>query len=182
MSNKLTIAISGKSGCGNTTVSNMLARKLNLTLINYTFHDMAGELGVAFETIMQEAKTDSRYDLALDKKQMQLAKSGNCVLGSRLAVWLLVNAQVKVFLEGSLSVRAKRIARRENKDMQIALRETEERDRKDHDRFYKLYGIDNNKYDFVDLIVDTERGDQYYVTDTIAAYIRHHGLIPQKSR
>lgn len=181
MSNELTIAISGKSGCGNTVVSKMLAQRLSLKHINYTFHDMAREQGLTFETIMENAETDSHFDLSLDKTQMRLAKGGNCVLGSRLAIWFLVNAQVKVYLDGSLPVRAKRIAQRENKDVKVALHETEERDRKDHDRFYKLYGIDNNKYNFADLIVDTERGDQYYVTDTIVRHIEQRGLLPRKS-
>ncbi len=181
MSNKLTIAISGKSGCGNTTVSKLLARRLKLRLVNYTFHDMAREQGMTFETIMEEAETDSHFDLSLDKKQMQLAKDGNCVLGSRLAIWLLTYAQVKVYLDGSISARAKRIAGRENKDFKLALQETDERDRKDHDRFYKLYAIDNNNYRFADLIVDTERGDKYYVTDTIVKHIEQHGLIHRKN-
>lgn len=39
------VAISGKSGCGNTTVSSMLAEKLGIKLINYTFRQLAAEKG-----------------------------------------------------------------------------------------------------------------------------------------
>jgi cytidylate kinase len=177
MSNRLTIAISGKSGCGNTVVSNMVAEKLGLRHINYTFHNIAAENGVSFEEIMDKAEMDNRYDLYLDKKQVQLADGGGCVLGSRLAIWLLKHAEIKVYLEASLRVRAARIARRENKDFSTAYKETNERDRKDHNRFYRLYAIDNTLYDFADLIVDTEEGDQYYVTHTIIDYIRKRGFI-----
>jgi cytidylate kinase len=37
MQKVLRIAISGKSGCGNTTVSRMVAEKLGLRFINFTF-------------------------------------------------------------------------------------------------------------------------------------------------
>jgi cytidylate kinase len=177
MSNRLTVAISGKSGCGNTSVSNLVAEKLGLRHINYTFHSIARECGYTFEEIMEKAETDSHYDLYLDKKQVELAHDGNCVLGSRLAIWLLKRAQIKVYLEASLSVRAGRIARRENKDVTMASRETDERDRKDHNRFYRLYGIDNDIYDFADIVVDTEQGDQHYVTETIIRYVRERGFL-----
>ena len=42
----LRIAISGKSGCGNTTVSGMLAKTLGVTLINYTFRQLAAGKGM----------------------------------------------------------------------------------------------------------------------------------------
>ena len=45
---KIKIAVSGKSGCGNSTVSRLLADKLGLKLINYTFHNMAEEAGIPF--------------------------------------------------------------------------------------------------------------------------------------
>jgi cytidylate kinase len=180
MSNKLTIAISGKSGCGNTSVSKLLAQRLFLRLINYTFHDIAREEGLTFEEIMDRAEVDSHYDLFLDKKQIDFARGGNCVLGSRLAIWLLTDATLKVYLEASPLARAKRIAGREHKDIDAALAETNERDEKDHNRFYRLYSIDNNKYDFVDLIIDTEKGDQYYVIETIINYLIKNNLIKNK--
>ena len=36
------VAISGKSGCGNSTVSRLLSDRLGVQLINYTFRRMAG--------------------------------------------------------------------------------------------------------------------------------------------
>jgi cytidylate kinase len=43
---ELRIAISGKSGCGNTTVSTLLAKTLGIKLINYTFRQLAEEKGM----------------------------------------------------------------------------------------------------------------------------------------
>ena len=40
---KLRIAISGLSGCGNTTVSKKLSEMLGVRMINYTFRNLAEE-------------------------------------------------------------------------------------------------------------------------------------------
>ena len=55
---KIKIAVSGKSGCGNSTVSRLLAEKLGLKLINYTFHNMAEEAGIPFEELCLKAEND----------------------------------------------------------------------------------------------------------------------------
>src|SRR6056297_1712693 len=107
------IAVSGKSGCGNTTVSRLVAESLNLRLINYTFKDMAAEHGVSFEKFCGMAEEDLSYDRELDQKQVALAEGGDCVLGSRLAIWMLEDADLKVYLKASPRTRAERISRRE---------------------------------------------------------------------
>ena len=167
MLNELRIAVSGKSGCGNTTVSRMLAERLGVRLINYTFHNMAEEREMSFTEICRLAEEDTQYDLYLDQRQVEMAAQGSCVLGSRLAVWLLKKAVLKVFLTASPEVRADRIARREGLPFQTALRNLQQRDRRDRQRYINLYEIDVDRYDFVDLVVDTERGDQLFVVETI---------------
>ena len=113
MSSEVRIAVSGKSGCGNTTVSRLLAERLGVRLINYTFHDMAKERGIPFEQLCLLAENDSQYDRYLDRRQVELALEGSCVLASRLAIWLLERADLKVYLYAAAKVRARRIARRE---------------------------------------------------------------------
>ena len=54
-------------------------------------------------------------------------------------------------------MRAARIAKREGKDPAKALRETEARDKRDHDRYSRLYGYDVNDYKFAALVVDAEK-------------------------
>ena len=169
---KLKIAISGKSGCGNTTVSQIVAGKLGLRLINYTFKDMAREMGLDFEEFCRRAEADNKYDLFLDDKQVKLAAPGNCVLGSRLAIWLLKDAHLKVFLEASPLTRAKRISGREDITVEESCELTCARDARDRNRFIELYNIDNDNYGFADLIVDTEKGNQHYVADLIVQAVR----------
>ncbi len=150
------IAISGKSGCGNTTVSKMLAERLEITWINYTFRMMAEDKGLEFSELRRRAELDDAYDRELDNHQVELARQGDCVLGSRLAIWMLKEADLKVFLDGSEEVRASRINRREGGDSEAKLIETRERDSADSARYKRIYGIDNHDTSVADLVIDTE--------------------------
>ena len=88
------IAISGKSGCGNTTVSTLLSEALKIPMINYTFRSLASETGMSLAEIIEKAKTDDSFDITVDTKQVEMAKESSCVLGSRLAIfkklWILL--------------------------------------------------------------------------------------------
>ena len=61
-----------------------------------------------------------------------------------------------VVLTAPSEVRASRIWEREKGDLSQVLKETLARDDRDHKRYLKLYGIDNEQYDFADMIIETE--------------------------
>ena len=65
------IAISGKSGCGNTTVSGLLAQKLGIKLINYTFRQLAQEKGMTLKEVIDAAKNDDSFDKYVDGQYAQ---------------------------------------------------------------------------------------------------------------
>ena len=157
MSNDVKIAISGKSGCGNSTVSRIVAERMGLVLINYTFKSIAEELGVSFAEICRRAEEDTSYDYQVDNRQVELANKSPCVLGSRLAVWLLKSADLTVYLEAEPATRALRIQKREGGILNEVLEKTVERDNRDRARYVKLYNIDINTYDFVGIVVDTNQ-------------------------
>jgi CMP/dCMP kinase len=168
----LHIAISGKSGCGNSTVSRVLADRLGVRLINYTFHTMADEQNVSFAEMCEMAESDDRWDIYLDKKQIEMAMEGPCVLGSRLAIWLLEEADLKVFLDASLDVRTKRIQEREGGDLDTVLKQTTERDVRDRARYMRLYQIDNDKFDFADIVIDAGKMTVDEIVDEIIQSIQ----------
>lgn len=161
------VAISGKSGCGNSTVSRLLAEMLGCRLINYTLRNMAADRGVPFERFLEMAALDDSLDRELDAKQAAMAREGDCVIGSRLAMWLLPDATLRVFLGGAVEVRAARIHRREGGDPAAVLDFTKERDRRDRERYLRLYGIDNDDAGAADIVVNTER----YGPEAIAAIL-----------
>ncbi len=161
------VAISGKSGCGNSTVTRLVGTRLGLRVINYTFKNMAEELGISFDELSERAERDDVYDRTLDHKQVELSAAPGCVLGSRLAIWLLEDADLKVYLDGSAEVRAARIAKREGIGYREALEATVARDDRDRRRYLRIYGIDIDRFELADLVVDTTLGDQEYVAEAI---------------
>ncbi|MEW6548112.1 MAG: (d)CMP kinase [Spirochaetota bacterium] len=153
------IAISGKSGCGNTTVSKMVAERLGLRFINYTFRALAQERGLSLAQILALAEEDPAWDRLLDARQVELARMQDCVIGSRLAIWMLPEAGLKVYLKASQGARVARIHTREGGDPVQIGRFTLERDAKDHKRYLDTYGIDNDDVSLAHLVIDTERWD-----------------------
>ncbi len=171
MSNDQRVAISGRSGCGNTTVSRLVADALGVPLINYTFKDLARDRGMSFEEVCLRAEDDPEFDLYIDRRQLELAQAGGCVLGSRLAIWLLSDSAFTVYLDASPEVRSGRIARREEISYELALRRTVERDRRDQERYLRLYGFDVNHWAFAKLVIDTEPLRPQAIADRILAAV-----------
>ena len=174
---ELRIAISGKSGCGNTTVSTLLSQKLGIKLINYTFRNLAAERGLTLAQVIENAKTDDSYDIYVDTHQVELAKKESCVLGSRLAIWMLKEADLKVYLLASDEIRAKRILNREGGNLDEIKAFTAMRDGEDSRRYKKLYNIDNNDYSSADLIVDTADKNPEEIVELIIAELKKRSLL-----
>lgn len=173
----LRIAISGPSGCGNTTVSSLIANILDLPCINYTFKNVAEELNIFFDEVLKRAKNDFSFDKMVDQKQIELASLHSCVLGSRLAIWLLKSADLRVYLKASLDVRAKRIQKREGGDINKIKADTDLRDSEDTRRYKELYGIDNTKYEKADLIIDADNLLPEQIAEKILEALYSRGLL-----
>lgn len=174
---ELRIAISGKSGCGNTTVSGLLAEALGVRLINYTFRQLAEERGMTLAEVIENAKTDDSYDRAVDTRQVELAREGSCVLGSRLAIWMLREADAKIYLIADDELRARRIRNREGGDLGRIREFTAMRDREDSRRYLRLYGIDNSQYGFADMKIDTSCNVPEQILQTILDGLCGLGLV-----
>lgn len=171
------IAISGKSGCGNTTVSRLTAQTLGLGFINFTFRTLAEERGLSLEEVLSRAVSDDSWDREVDRRQVYLARmEEGCVLGSRLAIWMLPEADLKVYLRAAPATRARRIMDREGGSLEDVAAFTAERDRQDRERYLRLYGIDNDDYGFADLVIDTDDLDPSQITGLITAELRRKGL------
>jgi cytidylate kinase len=151
------IAVSGKSGCGNTTVSRFVAEQLKLPCINFTFRTLAEDRGLSLKEVLEKAAADDWWDREVDSRQVKLAReSKGCVLGSRLAIWMLPEAGLKVYLTAKPETRVARIVKREGGDLEETAAFTRERDRQDRERYLRLYQIDNDDYSFADLVINTD--------------------------
>jgi cytidylate kinase len=173
-SNVLRIAISSLSGCGNTTATMNVGRTLDLKVVNYTFRDLAADIGVSFEEIHDRSQQNRTFDYLTDLNQIRLSLQPKVVVGSRLAAWL-VNADLRVWLQASLEERAKRIFRREvDKGLtyESVLYRTLQRDEQNRKRYLQLYGIDSNDRSDFDIIINTEKLTAEQVSSLIIAAAR----------
>jgi cytidylate kinase len=177
LNGELRIAISGKSGCGNTTVSTLLSDKLGIKMINYTFRQLAQEKNLTLAQVIENAKTDDSYDKYVDSHQVELARKESCVLGSRLAIWMLPEADIKIYLFASDETRASRVFNREGGNLEEIKTFTAMRDSEDSRRYKELYNIDNNVYDFVDMFIDTGNYNQDEIVDLIINELLKRNLI-----
>ena len=130
---------------------------------------------MSFEEVCKRAETDTQYDYKVDRKQVALAEEGSCVLGSRLAIWLLDTANLTVYLEAPVEVRAKRIQQREGGLIETVLINTRERDARDRDRYRKLYSIDIDAYGFADLTIDTVNYNAHQIAEIIIQNVEQRG-------
>jgi len=166
----LKIAVSGKSGCGNTTVSRLLADTLDIRFINFTFRSLAQEKGLSLKEVLALAANDDLWDREVDTRQVKMAREeGGCVLGSRLAIWMLPEADLKVFLTARAETRAKRIQGREGDGLAEIAEFTASRDKQDHERYLRIYNINNDDYSFADLIINTDDIDPAQIVRLIIA-------------
>lgn len=170
------IAISSKSGCGNTTVSTLLSEKLGFKLINFTFRQMAAEKGVDFWTFCSMAEKDDNIDRELDARQVEMAMAEeNCVLGSRLAIWMLTEADLKVYLTADSLTRAERVFSREGGSLEERIAQTRMRDENDSARYKRIYGIDNNDTSVADLVIKTDDKSPEEIVGIIISHLKREG-------
>ena len=170
-SRALKIAISSHSGCGNTTATNNVGTTLGLKVVNYTFRDLAEDLGLPFEEVQQQAAKSRIYDFLTDLKLMRASLRSRVVVGSRLAGWL-VDADLRVWLHAPLEARAKRIFQREpdkHAGYESVLYRTLQRDEQNRKRYLEVYGIDINDRNDFDIIINTEKLTAEQVSSLIVA-------------
>ncbi|MGL4525297.1 MAG: (d)CMP kinase [Spirochaetia bacterium] len=176
----LRIAISGKSGCGNTTASRLVSEKLGIRMVNYTFRSLAEDEGVSFEEIRRRAELNDEIDRLVDQRQIEMAMDSSCILGSRLAIWMLKEADLRVYLNVNLEERVRRIHKREGGELAQRMQETVERDQLDHERYLRIYGINNDIFSFADIIINSSRLEAEQVANLIIGAIPKNYLEKMK--
>lgn len=154
----LTITVSGVSGAGKTDGAKALAKafKLRYVSVGDMQRQFAKEKGITLE---EQAKTrGAKADYEIDRRNLELAMKGNVVLVGRLAGWVAGDwADVKVWYECPLKVRAKRVAKRDKITFKQALKKLKDRDRDDHKKYLKLYGIDSFDTSIYDIKINNEK-------------------------
>ena len=172
------VTISGIAGSGKSSVARQLAKALGFK--HYSVGDlmrtMAEEKGVSLLKLGEMAETDESIDKELDARQVKLGKEGdNFVIDSRLG-FNFIPKSVKVFLDVSLDVGAKRILEEGRKnevysDVAESVSKIKERIKSEDKRYKSYYDLDYHDASHYDLVVDTSEVDVDVVVGKIIDFL-----------
>jgi cytidylate kinase len=94
------------------------------------------------------------------------------VIESRLAGWLAgENANIRIWLDAPIDIRANRIANREDEEIDQILKETIERETSEKHRYEEYYGIDFSDLSIYDLVIDTSKEDVNGVVERVMRFV-----------
>lgn len=167
------IAVAGPIGVGKSTVAQGLAASLGYRVISggEVFRSIARERGISVTDVNKLAERDPALDRTLDRRQAELARSGDCVVESRLAGWM-VEAHLKVWLRAPVEVRAARVAGREGLEVEAARKELVERERIEWARYKATYNIDIDDLSPYHLVIDTTLWTAEVIVEALGRFVR----------
>jgi len=163
------ICICGLAGSGKSTLAKKLAEKYGLKYwsggnalkalaIEGNYKPLKrgwweSKEGMRF---LEKRGKDPKFDEAVDRKFLELAKEGNVILDSWTMPWLLKEG-FKVWLEASPEKRAERIAKRDRISFEEALKALKNKEKRTKAIYKRLYGFSLGE-DFAPfhLILDTD--------------------------
>ncbi len=169
------ITVSGPAGVGTSTTAERLADVLGYDHVSGgdIFRSLAEERGMSVLEFNQLAEENDQIDRDLDRRQRTLAQDNDdLILESRLAGWMAgENADYKIWLDAPPSIRAARIADRENKPVETAREETQAREASEARRYRECYDIDIEDRSIYDLTINTARLDPDGIVRTIRSFV-----------
>lgn len=168
------ITISGPPGSGKSTLSKTIAEHFDLRLVSSgdLFRAMAKERGVSLEEFGHVAEVDPAIDHEIDRRQVELSKTGGDFLFEGRLSGILNDADLKIMLKTDVTVRARRIAAREDISLEQAMGETIERQESEARRYKEYYDIDITDLTPYDLVLESSVWDKDATAKVAIAAIR----------
>jgi cytidylate kinase len=172
------LTVSGPPGSGKSTVASGLAETLGYRHVSGgdIFRALAEERGLSLAEFNELAEEDDRIDRELDQQLRERAREADdLVLESRLSGWMAGEyADLKIWLNAPIEVRAERIAEREDKPVAQARAETEEREESEKLRYEEYYGIDFESLQIYDLGLNTARWSPEVTLELVTGVVEEY--------
>ena len=169
------LTVSGPPGAGKSTTVTALAEAFDLEHVSGgdIFRELAAERGMTAVEFNRLAEDDDQIDRDLDRRLRTVAlERDDVLLESRLAGWLAGDAaDLRLWLDAPIEVRAARIAEREDKSAETALAETREREESEALRYQEYYSIDISDLSIYDVALNTARWSEEDVPDILTAAV-----------
>lgn len=155
------LTVSGPPGSGKSTAAAGLAAALDVEHLSGgdLFRELAAERGLSLAEFGALAEEDDRIDRNLDRRLRETARDrDDLVLESRLAGWMAGDyADLRIWLDAPLAVRAERIAEREDMTVEEAIERTKDREASERRRYAAYYDIDFEDRSIYDVGINTAR-------------------------
>ncbi|MBI4174326.1 MAG: cytidylate kinase family protein, partial [Candidatus Aenigmarchaeota archaeon] len=141
------IVISGKPGCGSSTVARLLSEKLSLG------HFSVGDYNKSHSRAKREADRSidvwkgvgakKKFHLDSDKLARKMADEGNIVIDGKLSVRMLKgHYDYGIWLTAPKKTRIERYAKRDRVDFRTAARKLKEKESLERNNWKRIYGFD----------------------------------------
>ncbi|MBS3060802.1 MAG: cytidylate kinase family protein [DPANN group archaeon] len=170
--------MSGPPGAGDTTTARILAKKLNYFLLEigevgkHIAQEQGYNIAEFWEQIKKHPDKLRDFNETIDKKQTEIVKSErNVIVNSKLGAYKL-NADLKIFINAPLQVRAERVAEREDIPLNEARERITKREKSEKEEWLKLYGIDMGNLSVYDLVINSGKLTAEDTADIILEYLQ----------
>ena len=118
---------------------------------------MAKKHKMSLEEFGKYCETHQEIDEKLDRYQLSILRKGNVIVEGRISGWLAYKNHipaVKVLLDADINVRAGRIVKREQGNVEERKKEILTREKSEATRYKKYYGINVRDTSIYDIIID----------------------------
>jgi CMP/dCMP kinase len=167
------ITIGGSIGSGKTTLADEISRAFNMQHVSVgkIMREMAKEKGMDILEFSKYAEDNPSIDKEIDRKQKSMCHDGNSVVDGRLSAYML-DANLRLWLDAPLVVRAQRVAKREKTTETRAKKDIIKREESEKKRYKDIYKIDLDDRAIYDLIINTKRFTVEEIVSIVSAVIK----------